>query len=123
MLFGAARQRLVNQSLVAPGLECRVDIEGPLQPGDGFLGIAVPRSVHGQSQGICDIFGARVEEQPDGNFYVHPLPADPAVIVAESEYGGRFTVAVQRDNVFACQFHPEKSQAVGLQLLRAFVAS
>jgi len=63
---------------------------------------------------------------PDPYFYfVHsyyPEPADPAVIVAESEYGGRFTVAVQRDNVFACQFHPEKSQAVGLQLLRAFVA-
>jgi len=37
-------------------------------------------------------------------------------------YGRRFTVAVQRDNVFACQFHPEKSQAAGLQLLRAFVA-
>jgi glutamine amidotransferase len=58
-------------------------------------------------------------------YFVHsyyPEPADPTVIVAESEYGGRFAVAVQRDNVFACQFHPEKSQAVGLQLLRAFVA-
>jgi glutamine amidotransferase len=63
---------------------------------------------------------------PEPYFYfVHsyyPEPADRGVVVAESEYGGRFTVAVQRDNVFACQFHPEKSQAVGLALLRAFVA-
>jgi imidazole glycerol-phosphate synthase subunit HisH len=58
-------------------------------------------------------------------YFVHsyyPEPADRSVVVAESEYGGRFTVAVQRDNVFACQFHPEKSQAAGLALLRAFVA-
>ena len=58
-------------------------------------------------------------------YFVHsyyPEPADPAVIVGESVYGRRFTVAVQRDNVFACQFHPEKSQAAGLALLRAFVA-
>ncbi len=57
-------------------------------------------------------------------YFVHsyyPEPADPALVVAESEYGGRFCVAVQRDNVFACQFHPEKSQAAGLALLQAFV--
>jgi len=57
-------------------------------------------------------------------YFVHsyfPEPADPAVVVGESVYGRRFTVAVQRDNVFACQFHPEKSQAAGLALLRAFV--
>ena len=68
---------------------------GAQMPGDGFLGVAVPRFVHGQSQGICDIFGARVEEQPDGYLYVHPLPADPAVIddieprpIQESMYWG-----------------------------------
>jgi imidazole glycerol-phosphate synthase subunit HisH len=64
---------------------------------------------------------------PDPYFYfVHsyyPEPVDRSVVVAESEYGGRFTVAVQRDNLFACQFHPEKSQAAGLALLRAFVTS
>ena len=44
--------------------------------------LGVPRFVHGQSQGICDLFGARVEKQDDGNFYVYPLTPDPAAIDA-----------------------------------------
>jgi hypothetical protein len=48
--------------------------------GDAFLALSTPRFLHGQSQGICDLFGARVEPQPDGNVFVHPLPADPAFI-------------------------------------------
>lgn len=46
-------------------------------PGDGFPSLNVPRFLHGHSQGLCDVFGANVEEQPDGNFFVHPLPPDP----------------------------------------------
>mgnify|MGYP001616074873 CR=1 FL=1 len=64
-------------------------------PGDGFAGLGVPRPFHGQSQGIADIFGARVEEQFDGNFFVFPLPPDPPAIAAlrprpleESRYWG-----------------------------------
>ncbi|HEY4056247.1 MAG TPA: imidazole glycerol phosphate synthase subunit HisH [Kofleriaceae bacterium] len=51
----------------------------------------------------------------------HALPTDESALVATTEHGGRVTAAVRKDNVFACQFHPEKSQAVGLDLLRAFV--
>ncbi|MHB0937543.1 MAG: uroporphyrinogen decarboxylase family protein [Armatimonadota bacterium] len=51
-------------------------------PGDGFPSLNVPRFLHGHSQGLCDVFGANVEEQPDGNFFVHPLPPDPDRIVA-----------------------------------------
>ncbi|MFH1970593.1 MAG: uroporphyrinogen decarboxylase family protein [Verrucomicrobiota bacterium] len=51
-------------------------------PGDRCLALSPPRFVHHQSQGICDLFGARVEAQADGNFYVHPLPPDPAFIDA-----------------------------------------
>jgi hypothetical protein len=49
-------------------------------PGAWFPALGVPRFVHGQSQGVCDLFGARVEPQPDGNYYVHPLPPDVSVI-------------------------------------------
>jgi len=46
-------------------------------PGDGFPALTIPRFLHGHSQGLCDVFGANVEEQPDGNFFVHPLSPDP----------------------------------------------
>ena len=57
-------------------------------------------------------------------YFVHsyyPAPRDPAVGVGECVYGLRFTCAVARDNLFAVQFHPEKSQSAGLQLLHNFV--
>ena len=41
-------------------------------------------------------------------------------VIATTEYGIELTAAVQKDNVYGCQFHPEKSGAVGLQILRAF---
>jgi glutamine amidotransferase len=60
----------------------------------------------------------------DSRFYfVHsyfPDPADAALISGTSRYPFRFTCAVARDNIFAVQFHPEKSQAAGLALLRNF---
>jgi imidazole glycerol-phosphate synthase subunit HisH len=57
-------------------------------------------------------------------YFVHSyraVPADPSVTVLVSEYDGEVCAAVRKDNVFACQFHPEKSQAVGLKLLENFV--
>lgn len=57
-------------------------------------------------------------------YFVHsyyPRPADAALTAATCEYGVAFTCAVARDNIFAVQFHPEKSQSAGLQLLSNFV--
>jgi len=50
----------------------------------------------------------------------HVRPIDRAVIAAEADHGGLFTAVIERGALFATQFHPEKSQAVGLQLLRNF---
>lgn len=50
----------------------------------------------------------------------HCVPADPALVLAECDYGGAFTAAIGRGRCFATQFHPEKSQAKGLQIYRNF---
>jgi imidazole glycerol-phosphate synthase subunit HisH len=57
-------------------------------------------------------------------YFVHsfyPEPADPGIVATRTEYGETFASSVWRQNVFATQFHPEKSQEVGLKLLRNFV--
>ena len=57
-------------------------------------------------------------------YFVHsyyPQPKDESIVATRTEYGVGFASAVWRDNVFATQFHPEKSQKVGLQLLTNFV--
>lgn len=48
-------------------------------------------------------------------------PDDDSIVTGETEYGGPVAVAVQRENVFGLQFHPEKSQDVGLRVLTNFV--
>jgi glutamine amidotransferase len=56
-------------------------------------------------------------------YFVHSyyvVPQDRSVIATETDYGGMFCSAIWRDNVFATQFHPEKSQAEGLKILRNF---
>jgi glutamine amidotransferase len=57
-------------------------------------------------------------------YFVHsyfPKPADDSIVATRTTYGETFASAVWRDNVFATQFHPEKSQKLGLKLLRNFV--
>jgi glutamine amidotransferase len=58
-------------------------------------------------------------------YFVHSFyacPAEAAASAGETDYGGRFTSALARDNIFATQFHPEKSAAAGLRLYRNFLA-
>jgi glutamine amidotransferase len=62
-------------------------------------------------------------EQDSRFYFVHSYyaaPADPDDQTAAAEYGGRFCCALARGNLFAVQFHPEKSQRAGLTLLRNF---
>ena len=91
-----------------------------IQPGDAALKIphigwneVRPTRPHFLLQGV----------QPGDEFYfVHSyyLDPDPACVVAVSDYGKPFCCAVARDNLFATQFHPEKSGRLGLQLLQRF---
>jgi glutamine amidotransferase len=71
--------------------------------------------------------GPLVEHLPEhpSVYFVHSYfvrPSDPSLVAATTTYGAPFTSMIARGNVFATQFHPEKSQKVGLQLLRNFAA-
>ncbi len=61
----------------------------------------------------------------DGSFFyfVHSyyvIPDDEGVVATTTDYGIEFTSGIQQENIFACQFHPEKSQQMGLRLLKNF---
>lgn len=88
-----------------------------LRPSDPTLKIPHMgwNQVRGRFPGIAD--GAYV-------YFVHSYrvePAEPGVIALEAAHGETFCAAIAKDNLIAVQFHPEKSQGVGLALLRAFV--
>ena len=56
-------------------------------------------------------------------YFVHSyfvVPQDASVVATETDYGGRFCSSIWRDNIFATQFHPEKSQSDGLAILKNF---
>ena len=73
--------------------------------------------------GPCPLFAGM---PPEGAYFYfahsyYALPRDEGVVAARTEYGGWFASAVARDNLYATQFHPEKSQRAGLALLENFV--
>lgn len=60
----------------------------------------------------------------DHAYFVHGwqfVPSDPATLLASVDYGGTVTAVVGRDNIVGTQFHPEKSQQVGLRIIRNFL--
>jgi len=106
-------------------------------PGLGLLAGAVPRFPAARMAGLkVPHMGWNEVRQsgthalwsgiPSGErfYFVHsyyPEPADAGLTAATCTYGVAFTCAIARDNIFAVQFHPEKSQAAGLRLLSNFV--
>lgn len=109
-----------------PGHVVRFQLQGRLQA-DGSR-FKVPqmgwnRVYHALGRGESHPVWAGV---PDGSYFyfVHSYHAHPAQVVhsvGETEYGHRFSAAIARDNIFATQFHPEKSADQGLQLYRNFL--
>jgi glutamine amidotransferase len=93
---------------------------------DGRDGLKVPQIGWNRLEIVrpdCPLFTG----VPSGSYvyFVHsfyPQPTDPTLTASETVYGQRFPSAVWKDNVYATQFHPEKSQRVGLKLLENFVA-
>lgn len=76
-----------------------------------------------QTQPACPLFRGVADEAYV--YFVHSFyvaPADESIVAGRTSYGMEYCSAVWKDNVFAAQFHPEKSQSVGLQMLKNFGA-
>ena len=92
---------------------------------DDRLGLKVPHMGWNQLEVRRPSPLLRDLPQGCGVYFVHGyrvVPADEWVVATTTDYGGPFVSSIWRDNVFATQFHPEKSQKVGLQLLANFAA-
>ncbi len=118
-------QALMQRSAENDGVDCLgifdgevlrfPDVEGLKVPHIGWNQVHQADPSHPLWQGIAQ----------DSRFYfVHSFyvaPADPAVAAATCTYGHEFVCSITRENLFAVQFHPEKSHTAGLQLLKNFV--
>jgi imidazole glycerol-phosphate synthase subunit HisH len=71
-----------------------------------------------------DVLFSRISGSP--NFYFdhsYHYQCDPAFVTAECDYGNRVTAAINKENIYGVQFHPEKSQNNGLRLFRGFFSA
>ena len=131
-------QALFQSSEESPGVEglgifegtvkrfCGADI--PVCPSDEQTGMSAPLKVPQigwnavkQVQPDCPMFG-KIDDSAYF-YFVHSFyvdPADKGIMAGQTSYGIDYCSAVWKDNVFAVQFHPEKSQAAGLQMLKNF---
>lgn len=117
-------QLLFERSGEAPGVEGLGILKGEILRIPDSEGLKIPHmgwnSLHLENdgrlfRGISE--GAYV-------YFVHSYylkAADEGIVKASTEYSTHIHASVEKDNVFACQFHPEKSSDVGIQILRNFV--
>jgi imidazole glycerol-phosphate synthase subunit HisH len=117
LLFDVSYENGTHEGLgVIPGEVVRFDVPAELKvPHMGWNGLSIRRRPP-MLEGVAD--GTHV-------YFVHSYyvkPRDPAVVATETDYGGQFCSMIWRGNLMATQFHPEKSQADGLRLLRNFAA-
>ena len=104
----------------------KFDLAGKIQP-DGSR-YKVPQMGWNQvwRSAVGGVAHALWDHIPDGSYFyfVHSFfarPSDARHIAGEADYGGRISAAIARDNIFATQFHPEKSAVHGLALYRNFL--
>jgi len=126
MLFDRSAEGPTPGLALIGGEVLRFELEGRLQPDGSRYKVPqmgwnrVEQTAHGREPHRLWV------GVPDGAwfYFVHSYyarPSDARHSVGETDYGARFTSAVARDNIFATQFHPEKSAAHGLQLYRNFL--
>jgi len=115
-------QLLFDASAESPGVEGMGIVKGSVvrfAPG----GLKVPHMGWNSLRALRGpLFGGLPESTP--TYFVHsfyPVPAEPDIVSALCEYGSPFAAAISSGAVHATQFHPEKSQAAGINILRNFL--
>lgn len=101
-------------------------IPGKVKEFDRTIGLKIPHMGWNQVRFCKQVPIFDGIEDSSYFYFVHSyyvVPDDPSDVAGETEYGIPFTCAVARDNIFAVQFHPEKSQGIGLKILENFAKS
>ncbi len=117
------QQLFFESSEESPGIKGLGLLAGKIRKLPGGTGLKIPH-MGWNSLEIMD--GKRLFRDIDQGAYVYFVhsyyleASDPADVAAVTEYGTRIHAAVEHNNLFACQFHPEKSGETGLQILRNF---
>jgi glutamine amidotransferase len=119
-------QMLFDSSEEAPGERGLGIFAGEVKKFSGKHGLKIPQ-IGWSNVTVCQPDAPLLGGISSGDFvyFVHSYyaaPEDSSIIALESTYGDAFTAAVARGNLIATQFHPEKSQRAGLQMIRNFIA-
>lgn len=118
-------QLMFEESEETPGVEGLGILKGKIVKIPAENGLKVPHM--GWNSLTYPKKGRLFEGVPENSFvyFVHSFylqAEDYSLVAAETEYGVKIQASVEKDKVFACQFHPEKSSEVGMQILRNFIA-
>ena len=117
-------QMLFNRSYEYGEYEGLGLIPGEIVPMDGRIPKDLPIPHIGWNELMLKQPSPLMKNTANGDYvyFVHSYYAEtPAeYVIATTDYGVEMTAAVQKDNVYGCQFHPEKSSEVGLSILKAF---
>ena len=118
-------QILFSESEESPGAEGLSLLGGRIRKIPAAEGLKIPHM--GWNSLHFDHPGRLFEGLPEGMYvyFVHSYylqAEDPGIVTASTDYGTTIHASVQKDNIYGCQFHPEKSSDLGLKILKNFLA-